>query len=71
MKERILDAMRRATVFLLKDYLDVARPKFASLLCTSALFGEKNGLTDDFKRMRAELTERIDEAENLLSELQS
>lgn len=71
MKERILDAMKRATIFLLKDYLDHARPDHASLLSSRALFGEKNGLTEDFKRMRTELGKRIEEAEGLLTELQS
>ncbi|MBA7492646.1 hypothetical protein ES702_03196 [subsurface metagenome] len=71
MKERILDAMKRATIFLLKDYLDRARPKRDSLLSTRALFGEKNGLRDVFNGMRAELSAGIEEAEDLLSELQS
>jgi hypothetical protein len=70
-KERSLDAMKRATVFLLNDYLERTRYKRQSFVSTRELWGQKNGVRDDTTAMIAALSKRIKKAENLLSELQS
>ena len=62
--------MKRATVFLLKDYVERTRYKRESFLSTRNLWGKKNGVTADITAMIATLSEGIEEAENLLSELQ-
>ncbi len=71
MSKRSLDAIKRATVFLLNDYLEHASYKRESFLSTRELWGKRNGVSEDITAMIAKLTKRIEEAENLLSELQS
>jgi hypothetical protein len=70
MKE-LLDALRKTAAFLLRDYLERKRLKRESYVSTMQRFEHEAKIREATTAAVEELTQGIEEAESLLSQLQS
>lgn len=71
MGEAIIEALRKASVFLLNDYLERKGLKRASYVSTMERFEREEAIAEAAKASIDELAQGIKEAECLLAELQS